>query len=147
MSEVLPPILLALHASRRLVVALVVVYGGSGVIVLALDLPAVVKLLVVLAVAAGLVRAICHHVLHRGDAIAQARLCDDGGWQLVSGDDARAQAQLLPSSVVLPSLAVLAFRLEDGRRRHLLLTADNVDPAAFRRLRVRLRSAALPEDT
>jgi toxin CptA len=63
-----------------------------------------------------------------------------GELHVLRRDGSRHHAQILPTSVVTPSLTLLNFKVGDTVwRRHMLITPDRVDAEAFRRLRVWLR--------
>jgi len=80
------------------------------------------------------------HLLFMGASIVALTLKSDGTFLLRLADSEVEKGELLPGAFVHPQLTVLVFRLlQKKRRRVLLLTPDNVDPEAFRRLRVRLR--------
>jgi len=138
MSEHLPPIRLAPGCSRALTLLFSIVYGGSVLLLLSVDLDGWVKIAGTGIVVAAFVLAFRHHVLHVGKVVALATLHGDGSWLLQLGDDTESRASLEPYSVVLPWFSALNFRLTDGRRRALLLMPDNIDHESFRQLRVRL---------
>lgn len=69
------------------------------------------------------------------------RLARDGGLALAAageGSDFGA-VRLMPGATVHPWLTTFRVEGADGRRRAVLATIDNLDPADFRRLRVFLR--------
>lgn len=74
-------------------------------------------------------------------AIRALNLAPDDGWMIEFGDARQVRGVLLRSPLVAPRLVILSFRT-GWTRRHALLLADNADPSAVRRLRVRLRFQA-----
>lgn len=60
-------------------------------------------------------------------------------WRIRSVDDRVQGARLARRPLVLASLVALSLRGDDGRVRHVVLLADNAEPDACRRLRVRLQ--------
>lgn len=77
-------------------------------------------------------------VWHGTRSVRALKLRSDSFWMIEYGDGREEQVELLNSPLVSPWLVVLSFRAKPFRR-HVLLLADNADPAALRRLRVRLR--------
>jgi len=64
----------------------------------------------------------------------------DGRWRLEAGAGAMHRADL-SDGYAHPLIAILNFRLDDGRRRSLTLLPDSAAPDALRRLRVWLRTS------
>ena len=64
------------------------------------------------------------------------------GWRLAAGNRRwkRSIAPGLTGGYAHPSIVILNFRLESGRRRSLALLPDAADAEALRRLRVWLRT-------
>lgn len=77
--------------------------------------------------------------LERGQLRPRGRLewHADGHWRIATPAGRRCAA-LAPGSVCTPWLVVLMLR-EPGRRHCRVLCRDSLDPAVWRRLRVRLR--------
>jgi hypothetical protein len=63
----------------------------------------------------------------------------DDDWELSAVDGTMRKARLLPGAYVHPRLVVLAFVMEDKRKRAVVLPSDSLDPDCHRRLRVWLR--------
>lgn len=139
------PIHISLGPSRWLGLGLAIAYGGAGLAILALAWPGWTKILLEFIVIAGWVRAFRWHVQHRGDAIIALDATAEGEWIVTTARRGKCRGMLARDSVVLPWLTVLIFKLEDGRRRSVVLLPDNVDVHSFRRLRVRLRYPMEPE--
>lgn len=73
-------------------------------------------------------------------SLVRLELNGKGELHVTRRDGLKQQVSILPSSVVLPVLTLLNFRLEDQfRRRHMLITSDRVDAESYRQLRVWLR--------
>lgn len=65
---------------------------------------------------------------------------DEHGWQLYSRRDGWRAVRLQPSSLALPLLVILYFRVPDERRvRSLCIARDSLPREMHRRLRVRLK--------
>ncbi len=71
--------------------------------------------------------------------VRQVRRSSDGRWSLCRRSASR-DAKLLGSSLVLPWCAVLRFETGRFRRISVLIDDSALDPGAFRRLRVTLRT-------
>jgi hypothetical protein len=152
------PLRLELRRSRRLLAALVALYGGSLAIpwLLPLSWPWCLSCSMLVA-AAGLRAA----AVHGWGGRSVAALCWEAGerWRLTLRDGSVRDCRLLPGGYVHPRFAVLRFvpgEAADGvpspgvprrwavslRRapvRVVMLAEDSVDAGSFRRLRVRLR--------
>jgi hypothetical protein len=80
------------------------------------------------------------HILRRHrDSIGQLVWGSGNDWWLTLASGERVRAALRPFAFVHPRLVILHFRLADGGRSHIVLPADALEPAPFRRLRVRLQ--------
>lgn len=64
---------------------------------------------------------------------------NDQGWRLRFADGRTRDASLLPSTLILPQLVILSFRVGWARTHHLILTEEVIAPELLRRLRVRLQ--------
>jgi hypothetical protein len=62
----------------------------------------------------------------------------DASWEIGRAGGVEP-ARLGKEAVVTPYLVIVPLQLESGRRLHLPILADMLDPTTFRRLRVRLR--------
>lgn len=62
----------------------------------------------------------------------------DGRWTLSRADGLSGDAELLPSSIVHPSVLVLNFRWKRGQRQTRILLGDELPEESLRRLRARL---------
>jgi hypothetical protein len=82
-----------------------------------------------------------HHDLSQ-PKVREVILQADDNWLLYLDAENALPATLLAGSYVQAWLTVLNFHLDQGTRCVVLLTADNVEPVLFRRLRVRLRFPA-----
>jgi hypothetical protein len=105
------------------------------VIVAGLPLPAAWRGLVMVAWC-----AVCGRELsHLASAYRQyraVRIFSDGSTELCGAGTAVTSAQLLPGSIVLPGLAWLRLRLENGRTSGELLRGNIREDEAWRRLQV-----------
>jgi hypothetical protein len=133
------PIRICFGVSRRLGLAFAVVHAGAVGITLSMGVAWWSTVALLIGVVLSAVWCYRWHFVHRGDAITEVLSLPDGRWLITTARPTLSPAVLLPNSLVLPWLTVLVFRLEDGRRRAVLLLPDNVEENAFRRLRVRLR--------
>jgi hypothetical protein len=139
MSGFLVTIRLRPGVSKALAAALSAAHIGALGVVPVISAPQWLKIALIPAVLLSLLWSLRWHVWHRGDAITEAILEPSGAWWVTTAAGAAVSATLRPGSLVQPFLTVLVFKLGDGRRRSLVLLADNCDPEAFRLLRVRLR--------
>jgi hypothetical protein len=133
------PIRLRPTGSALLATGIAFSHTGALIIVALLPWPAWTRVSAAMLLSGSLLWSLAWHVLHRGDAVTEALLLGDGSWTVRAGHAEPVSATLAHDSVVSPYLTVLVFKLVDGRRRSLLLLPDNVEPATFQRLRVRLR--------
>lgn len=73
-------------------------------------------------------------------SINRMSLTHESKLQLISRNGARQEAKVLESTFVAAYLTVLnAEDMETGKRIHIILMPDNVEPDSFRQLRVWLR--------
>jgi hypothetical protein len=63
----------------------------------------------------------------------------DKGWRLRFRDGRVREALLLPSTLIMPRLVILNFRVGWLSQHHLILTEVLIAPELLRRLRARLR--------
>lgn len=131
---------LELRPSLQLAALLACLYGGAVACVLIVPVAVWIHALAVAALSASGIHAVLLHARCALPAsIRMLEMDENCACQLVDARGSRTDARLLPSSVVLPWLTVLAFSTASGRRRTLLLVPDRVDADAYRRLRVLLR--------
>ncbi len=140
------PLQIDLQFSPQLALFLLIAHGGTLALVPLLTLPLWAVVGVVLGIAMSLIHALYTHVLLRGKhTVVRLLWGSDGGWVLVYADGVVRDAALMPGSFVHPYLVVLTFQVPDVSllfsRRSVVMTADAVHPATFRRLRVRLRAS------
>lgn len=133
------PIVLQPHFSPALAWAFALIHLLAFIVVLS-QLASLAKAALATAVVMSAALAMRRHLLFLGASIVALTLKSDGTFLVRLADSEVEKGELLPGAFVHPQLTVLVFRLsQKKRRRALLLTPDNVDPEAFRRLRVRLR--------
>lgn len=123
-----------------LAAVLAVAGAGACLILLCMPLPGLLKTGLAMLVAV----ASCYHVmdalLRLPWSLIRLELNGKGELHVTRRDGIKQHVSILPTSVVLPVLTLLNFRLEDKiRRRHMLITADRVDADSYRQLRVWLR--------
>ncbi|CAL1239650.1 protein YgfX [Candidatus Methylocalor cossyra] len=135
MEKSVAPLKLALEPSPTLCRAIALVHGLAVLSALANGLPAMVKALLVAAIAWSFHRTRRDHCTAPRVLGVTCHL--DGRWEVL-GRDGATPAQLLGSTCVTPWLVVL--HLASGRRTIAIpICRDSVDPDGFRRLRVALR--------
>jgi len=132
-------LLLAVGPSRLLSLAIVAAYGAATLATLLAGIPPVARWLLVGILLADGGRALRRHGLRSGDTVREIRLRGDGRLRIRAVDGTLADCTLLPGGLIADWLTVLPLRTKAGHRYTAILVADNVDPAEFRRLRVRLR--------
>jgi toxin CptA len=147
---------IAIRPSRILTGVLGFAHAAAIAVALIVTLPLWAKLLLSAAVGSSCGWSIYHSALLRDKrAIVELEVGEGGRASFRTRDGAWRDAQVQGSSLVLPWLTVLNV-LPDGRRRarHVVILPDNVDPEAFRRLRVLLRwsrpaadRSGLPKET
>lgn len=133
------PVAVAPGASRHLAQALVLIHGAAAAALLVSPVPAGVRWLLLAGVLLAALRAWREHVAHRGDAIVRVAIGPSHRWLVTTRMRPAMPARLRPGNLVAPWLTVLAFELEDGRRRSVLILPDNVPARDFRRLRALVR--------
>jgi hypothetical protein len=79
-------------------------------------------------------------------AVRTVELDSGGRWRIRFGDGRETVTERLGPSLVSPPLVILSFRT-GFLPTHVALLADNADPNAVRRLRVRLRAGAQRESS
>lgn len=60
-------------------------------------------------------------------------------WEVIAPDGASSRATRLSGLFISAGLVIFRLRIPNGTKLHVVLTADNTQADAFRRLRVRLR--------
>jgi toxin CptA len=130
---------LCLRPSWILTGVLGVAHTGAVLCLIPLALPWAMKVLAGLLVLANLVYTVGYHGWRcTPNAPVAVILTPEGGWQVVTWRGEQWDGMLLPDSYLHPWLTVLRFRPPGRLPISVILVPDGVDPAAFRRLRVRL---------
>ncbi|MGE0384703.1 MAG: protein YgfX [Gammaproteobacteria bacterium] len=125
--------------SPRLAAALIAMHLGAAVAAAFAEVPVGVRVAAAALLIGGLVRALREHVLHLDDAVVAVAAGGRDEWRVTTRRAPECGAALGRELLVLPWLAILNFHLDDGRRRTVILTADNAPAGDLRRLRVRAR--------
>lgn len=129
-----------LSASPRLFRLEVALHGCAAVAALANPLAFQYRALLVLAVAASLVRYLRRH--REPPEVAALQVGTDGGWLLLLRDGREQPVELSASSISSPLLVWLAWTEPRGRAG-LLILPDSLPGDQYRELRVSLRIAAV----
>lgn len=129
------PVSVLLKTSRLLAALLAFAHALAAAAVLATGLPWPLRALLLAASAASLLRILLRL---REPPAASLHLGSKGEIEIETKVGARETARILPGSLVLPGLIVLALQW-DGRRRTLTILPDAVGRDAHRRLRVWLK--------
>jgi hypothetical protein len=141
LSESEVPLQVDLDPSRLLHRAIILMHGVTVPCLIVLPWPWWLSLLAgASAAVAGYLH--CRHL--RRNSVTRLIREEDGRWTLGMCDGMHGGYRLLPDTYVHPRLTVLNFSGPDSRS--VVLLADSLEPAAFRRLRVmlKLRGAGLP---
>ncbi|CAK0772079.1 toxin CptA [Gammaproteobacteria bacterium] len=138
------PLRIDLRSSPHLALFLLIAHGGALALVPLLTLPLWAALGVAVGVAVSLSTTLHTYALLRGRyAVVCLVWTGEGRWVMAYADGMVRDAELMPGSFVHPNLVVLTFSVAGApfplNRRSVILASDSVDPATFRRLRVRLR--------
>jgi hypothetical protein len=136
------PLHLILEPSRALRRALIAVHGLAGFAALANPLPLWAKALLLAAIALSFFRGYRDHVLT--PAVQGLTLGPDGRWEVIR-PAGTLTATLLGSTVVTRWIVLLHLDSDAGKLA-VPICRDSTDPESFRRLRVHLRTAALPSE-
>ena len=133
------PLAVEIKPSRWLACYVLGVYVAAGLVVVVLPVsPWVISLaLTVLSLSGAATFRLRVNLRGRRAVVALNRHAD-GTWQLRLADGALHQAHLLPDSYLHPELQVLNFRLDNGKRRSVVLMRDSADAISLRRLRAGL---------
>ncbi len=139
------PLVLEPRPSRWLLSLMLFTHGGAMAVLLALgEMPWPVRLLLVMAVIAGLWFALGGLGWRRSPACVRRLVWQtENHWRVELCSGETVAARLRPSSFLHPWLVVLSLRVE-GRwlPRSLVLARDSLDATTFRQLRVRLTTEA-----
>lgn len=139
----------SVRPSRRL--AFILLGSHAGAIVLAaLFMPGVpAKLAAVSALCASLGWSIARHaLLLLPGSVRAIQLLADGSCRLEARSGQVRGCEIAAATYVTPWLVLLSLRDRTHRRgMHVTLLPDSMDPASFRRLRVRLRWGKAPAPT
>lgn len=127
------PIAIPLKRSRHLVMAQIAVYGIAAGALLAVGLSWPLTLLALLLIGLSLLA-----FLRRSAEEITLHLGCKGELEVETKVGVRRTAGILPETLVLPGLILLALDL-DGVRRTLTLPGDAMEKSAHRQLRVWLR--------
>ena len=130
-----------LRPSRYIAVALTAAHSIATVTVLLLDVPVAAKLVLAIAIIASLAQALWRHAFLRSRSALTALELSENDCAAVQSRDGRwHEARVLGSTYVSPMLSVINLRVPARFLAcHFVVTRDNSDTEAFRRLRVRLR--------
>jgi toxin CptA len=133
-------ITIRLGYSRQMALYLLSLHGLALGLLLLLPLPWAIRIVPAFLIVCGLAYSWRLHLLRRGGrAVTAIEWNGEEQWFLFDSRGTPARAFLSGSSYVHPRLLVLNFRIANGPRRSLCLTADGVGGEQLRRLRVRLR--------
>ncbi|MDP2247832.1 MAG: protein YgfX [Nitrosomonadales bacterium] len=135
------PIHLNLKSSPTLAWIIGLATAMSCLIVLFLPMPIGLKVLSLTGLVAVAIYYIClYATLVLQQSVHRLSLTHDSKLQLVFGNGATTEVQVLESTFVAAYLTVLNTKeLETGKRISIILMADNAEPDSFRQLRVWLR--------
>jgi hypothetical protein len=131
----------ALAPSLRIGAVLVIAHVAAACALVPLDAPLALKAALAFVIAASLVGCVRRHALLRAKrSVLAIEVKDQQAACVLGPDGAWRDARVLGTSYVTAGLTVLSIRVAGGRMtRHVLLTRDNIDGQAFRRVRVLLR--------
>lgn len=129
------PIAVPLKASRLLAALLAAAHGVAAGAVLSTTLPWPLRMLLLALLAVALPWSILRQ---QRQPIARLHLGSKGEIEVEPKVGARGTAALLPGTLVLPGLVLLALHW-DGRRHALVILPDAMAPDAYRQLRVWLK--------
>ena len=130
-----------LRPSRCLAALMIAAHAAAAPTLLPIEVPVWIKVALAGAIAASLAHSLWRYALLRGPrAITAIELEADGIVAVLTIGDVVHRARVLGTTYVSPMLTVLNLRLPgEWLTRHALCLPDNVDPEAFRQLRVWLR--------
>lgn len=97
------------------------------------------RLLLLPAIALSLGYSLWARVLGQAPWSLREAIWNDRGWRLRFRDGRVQDAVLLPSTLIMPQVLILSFRVGWAREHHLILTEEVVAPELLRRLRARLQ--------
>lgn len=121
---------------RWLLPVVLTAHAGALICLLASALPWYIQCLLFLAVTGSLLFYLGRQILVSLDRPVSLVLDAHDKWLLVMPEP--VPAILLSASIFMPGLVVLCLVTVDGRRHAFILTEENTDADALRRLRVRL---------
>ena len=131
------------RSSRRFALLLAATHGGAAAVVIAAGLAWWIDVLLCALIAASAAHIYLRHVsLSHARAVVRLVWTRHGHWRLVTADGAAHNAELQGDSYVHPWLVILNFTLQPGGGTSVVLFPDSLHDDDFRRLRVRLRTAA-----
>ena len=134
-----PPLIIRPRPSRRLGGFVAATHLAALAVAGALPLGWVVRVGLMLSIAASLGWLLWAGVLGRAPWSVREAVWDEQGWRLTLEDGRVREARLAASTYLGAGLVILNLRCGRLRRRSLVLTADAVDGDLLRRLRARLR--------
>lgn len=133
----------AIRRSKILIRVLVFIYGGAEIAVLLSPFHIMIKLLLLGFCSGAFLYQYWRNVLFGGErSIIFFTYDDSGKWLLCNKRRHIITASLQRSSVVLPYLTVLHFKVEQARFLALLIFCDAMSKESFRQLRVSLLTAS-----
>jgi hypothetical protein len=138
MEPLASPIHIPVIRSRNLTLA---VYAGHALLALALGFAFTASVFQFLALA-GLFGSLLLHRANQSKLESHASallLRSSNEWDIITRDGVSIRATRVSGLFVSTSLVVFRLRIPSGVKLHVVLTADNTQRDAFRRLRVRLR--------
>ena len=134
---------LNLRSSRRLMQAALIICLGAFICLMLAGIPWYVKCAGGVAIMLSLIHVAALHLLRAHPAaVCRFAWTGDAGWHIWTRGGDCLEANLCLPCYVQPWLAILRFRHRSGRCTSVaLITPDNADEHAFRRLRILLRCA------
>ncbi len=137
------PLRIDLRPSRIIVAVILLVHVTAAALLLAADIALHLRLALLVLSVSSLARGLGMHAVEPARGGKTLVRDGSGRWVLHTSRDEPLPVDLV-YRLVLPWLVVAVLQRANGRRLTIMLTTDNIEAPAFRRLRVFLRYGNYP---
>ena len=136
------PLRLDIEPSRQLLLSLLISHIGAVLLLWTLPGYHGLELVLALLITFSLIQSLKIHYWRNTKTAVTSLVWGDGEWVMIRADGSEERSLRFKMCFVHRQLVILNLVLCSGKIRSVVLFADSLDKASFRRLRVRLKFGA-----